>query len=225
MRYPGGKGKCYQRLINMMPPHRVYIESHLGGGAVMRGKRPAAINIGVDLDPQVIARWQQFKPRHVELVQRDAVEFLRTYPFVGDELVYADPPYVASTRRRSRVYRYEYCDADHLALLEVLRSLPCRVMLSGYDNALYREHLSDWNVGAFPAQTHRGVREERVWTNFAPPPVLHDASYLGHSFRERQTIKRRHERWLARFDGLPVPERAHLLGLLNTRYPGSGAQP
>ena len=31
MNYPGGKGGVYQRLINLMPPHEVYIETHLGG--------------------------------------------------------------------------------------------------------------------------------------------------------------------------------------------------
>ncbi len=50
MSYPGGKGKCYQRLINLMPPHETYIESHLGGGAVLRNKRPAKANIGIDAD-------------------------------------------------------------------------------------------------------------------------------------------------------------------------------
>lgn len=48
----------YHRLINLMPPHPVYCEPFLGGGAVMRLKRPAAYNIGVDLDGAVIASWR-----------------------------------------------------------------------------------------------------------------------------------------------------------------------
>ncbi|MBS0352463.1 MAG: DNA adenine methylase, partial [Proteobacteria bacterium] len=48
MSYPGGKGKCYQRLINLMPPHETYIETHLGSGAVLRNKRPAKTTIGID---------------------------------------------------------------------------------------------------------------------------------------------------------------------------------
>ena len=36
MTYPGGKGTAYQKLINLMPPHACYIESHYGSGAVMR---------------------------------------------------------------------------------------------------------------------------------------------------------------------------------------------
>ena len=58
MRYPGGKGKCFQRLINLMPEHATYIETHLGGGAVMRHKRPAQRNIGIDVDAQVIDAWR-----------------------------------------------------------------------------------------------------------------------------------------------------------------------
>ena len=37
-----------------MPPHRVYIEPFLGGAAILRRKRPAALNIGIDRDPEVI---------------------------------------------------------------------------------------------------------------------------------------------------------------------------
>jgi DNA adenine methylase len=55
--YPGGKngGGAYQTLINLMPPHSVYIEPFLGSGAVMRMKRPARVNIGLDLDGEVLA--------------------------------------------------------------------------------------------------------------------------------------------------------------------------
>lgn len=51
MSYPGGKNGAgvYQRIISLMPPHDVYIEPFLGGAAVMRLKRPARLNIGIDL--------------------------------------------------------------------------------------------------------------------------------------------------------------------------------
>lgn len=50
--YPGGKNGAgvYQRIINLMPPHEVYIEPFLGSGAVLAHKRPALVNIGIDLD-------------------------------------------------------------------------------------------------------------------------------------------------------------------------------
>lgn len=54
MQYPGGKGSSFQKIINLIPPHAVYIETHLGGGAVMRHKRPAAVNIGIDINREVL---------------------------------------------------------------------------------------------------------------------------------------------------------------------------
>ena len=44
------------------------------------------------------------------------------------ELVYSDPPYVQSTRRSGRRYRFDYTDAEHVVLLGILKSLPCQVM-------------------------------------------------------------------------------------------------
>ena len=57
--YPGGKDASgvHQNIINLIPPHDVYIETHLGGGYIMRKKRPAALNIGIDIDPEVIKVW------------------------------------------------------------------------------------------------------------------------------------------------------------------------
>ena len=44
-------GLC-QAIIALMPPHDTYIETHLGGGAVMRNKPPARNNIAIDIDPE-----------------------------------------------------------------------------------------------------------------------------------------------------------------------------
>jgi hypothetical protein len=57
--YPGGKAGAGvpHKLINLMPPHPVFCSPFLGNCAVMRLKRPAAYNIGVDLDAEVIAAW------------------------------------------------------------------------------------------------------------------------------------------------------------------------
>jgi len=47
-------------------------------------------------------------------------------------LVYSDPPYLHHTRTLGRRYRYDYEEADHIELLELLKTLPCNVILSGY---------------------------------------------------------------------------------------------
>ncbi len=218
MRYPGGKGKCYQRLINLMPPHQTYIESHLGGGAVMRNKKGAKRNIGLDLDAKVISRWRAELPGICELEQIDAVTFLETFQFTGDELVYVDPPYVPETRRRSKVYRCDYTHFDHLRLLRLLKTLPCKVMLSGYDCDLYETELAGWNTARFQAKTHTDVREEVVWMNFEPPSRLHDSRYMGDTFRDRQTVQRRQARLRTRIDSMSAAERNDLLQWMQETY-------
>lgn len=148
----------------------------------------------------------------------DAATFLERYPFTGKELVYADPPYVSETRRKTKIYRYEYSDADHMRLLDVLTTLPCMVMLSGYENSIYRARLVGWRKVTFSANTQVGIREECVWINFPEPTILHDATFLGATFRERQTVRRRHQRLVDRFDRMDPVEREHVLRLLNTHY-------
>ncbi|MGK9417164.1 DNA adenine methylase [Pseudomonas cedrina] len=219
MKYPGGKGKCYQRLINLMPAHQTYIESHLGSGAVLRHKKPALRNIGIDLDPTIPKRWAAEPVRpEFEWVNADAATFLSDFPYSGHELVYADPPYLASTRRREKVYRYDYCEGDHRRLLEVLKRLPCSVMISGYESPLYDELLQGWRKTTFAAKTHAEVRQECVWMNFAPPQHLHDTRYLGHTFRERQTISRRQERLRTRIDAMDPVERNDLVRWMTETY-------
>ena len=122
--YRGSKattGLC-QPLIAMMPPHSVYIETHLGGGAMMQRKPAALRNIGIDLDGRALSGFTCGYP--VELVQGCCHRFLSAFPFDGTELVYSDPPYVHSTRKSRRRYRYDYEDSDHEALLALLKGLP-----------------------------------------------------------------------------------------------------
>jgi DNA adenine methylase len=44
MTYNGGKGASgvHQQIINKMPKHRVYIETHLGSGNILRKKKSQA---------------------------------------------------------------------------------------------------------------------------------------------------------------------------------------
>lgn len=45
--YPGAKAApgVYQAIINEIPPHRVYVEAFVGGGAILLRKRPAEASI------------------------------------------------------------------------------------------------------------------------------------------------------------------------------------
>ena len=213
MTYFGSKatsGLC-QTIIAMMPPHETYIETHLGGGAIMKRKPPARHNIGIDLDRRVLGRFQCEYP--VELINGCAHRFLAEYDYQGRELVYSDPPYLRCTRTSGRKYRFDYEERDHINLLALLKTLPCQVMISGYPSALYDELLGGWHTLELQVMNQAGVRTEKLWFNFALDRV-HWASYAGKNFTDRQRIKRKAANWARRYQDLPQPERLAVLAAM-----------
>ena len=251
MGYPGGKSSpgVFHTLINLMPPHDVYIEPFLGGGAVMAIKRRAGLNIGIDLDRDVITGWRSrltaklpgasssSRPalrrfgaaalapslEQFRFDVADGIEFLRGYQFTGSELVYCDPPYVRSTRSSpDAIYRHEMTDAQHLALLDVLRRLKCMVMVSGYSSPMYAKGLKGWTATAFQTTARRGLKAEWVWMNYEKPVALHDYRFLGVGHRERQDIRRQQNRWVGRLAKMPVLRRQALLAAIGGEIAAGG---
>lgn len=228
--YPGGKSGAgvYQNIISIMPPHETYIEAFLGSGAIMRMKRPALRNIAIERDEDVLRRFDGEGLPNFHRMLGDAITILRGWHFclpmptdletMKRTLVYADPPYLMSTRRQHRpLYRCELSSEDeHLALLEVLMNLPCMVMLSGYHSKLYDRALAHWRREEFYTSDRGGNRKlECVWLNFPEPLELHDYRYLGRGFRERERIKRKRLRWRARLESMPALERHALMATID----------
>ena len=203
-------GLC-QALIALMPPHSVYIETHLGGGAIMKRKPGALRNIGIDLDARALAGFECDYP--VELVRGCCHRFLREYPFDGTELVYSDPPYLHRTRKSARRYRHDYEDADHDELLSLLRSLPCSAMVSGYPSSFYDGRLPGWRSASVQVMNQAGAVTEKVWFNFEPDRV-HWASLAGRNFTHRQTVKRKAAGWGRRYRAMPPAERLAVLAAI-----------
>lgn len=203
-------GLC-QAIIALMPPHDTYIETHLGGGAIMKRKPPALTNIGIDLNARTLSRFEGTYP--VQLVHGCAHQFLKEFDFYGRELVYCDPPYLHSTRTSDRRYRFDYIEQNHIELLSLLKQLPCPVMISGYPSALYDDTLSDWRNLEVQVMNQAGVRTEKIWFNFTPDRV-HWVSHTGKNFTDRQRIKRKAASWGQRYQALPPGERLAVLAAL-----------
>ncbi len=203
-------GLC-QPIIALMPPHDTYIETHLGGGAIMQRKPAARHSIGIDRDARALERFACDYP--VEKIHGCAHQFLATYPFTGRELVYSDPPYLTTTRTSPRRYRYDYTAQDHVALLALLKRLPCPVILSGYPSALYDEQLAGWRTLELQVMNQAGVRTEQLWFNFTPQRLFW-ASFAGKNFTDRQRIKRKADNWAQRYQAMPPAERLAVLAAL-----------
>lgn len=106
--------------------------------------------------------------RGVQIECRPAVELIRAFN-QSNVLIYADPPYLLSTRH-GKQYRHEMTDTDHLELLNALKAHRGPVLLSGYDSGLYREALKGWHREARTALAQDStMRTEILWMNFDPP--------------------------------------------------------
>jgi len=82
--------------------------------------------------------------RRVVILNQDALSVIRSQD--GERtLFYLDPPYVPRVRSTVGNYAHEMTEADHRTMLETICQCRGKVMLSGYPNPLYRNHLRDWN--------------------------------------------------------------------------------
>lgn len=219
--YNGGKGAAgvVQTIINQIPPHQTYIEAFVGGGAVFRAKAPAASSILLDLDRAVVDEWAQrcgTRP-DVTVMEGDALELVPSLVAMRPGcFVYLDPPYVHAARRDLKLYRHEMDDAGHHRLVQLLASLPCQWALSGYRNAIYDEAAASlgWRRVDYRCMTRRGPVTESLWMNYQAPAVLAETTYAGSNFRERERIKRKAARWVAKFQAMSAAEKQAILSAL-----------
>jgi DNA adenine methylase len=109
--------------------------------------------------------------RDVKILNRPALEVIRAEDTPAT-LFYCDPPYLPETRSARKVYDLEMTWDDHQELLDVLRPVKGKVILSGYANGLYDTALSGWNRHTFEIANHAaGGRSKRgmlecLWCNF-----------------------------------------------------------
>jgi hypothetical protein len=232
MPYLGGKASdgVYQFIINQIPPHHTYIEPFLGGGAVMQFIRPAAHSIGIELDPNVTraATAKMAGRPGTRIINDDSLDWLaewaRTgHSFDGSEFIYADPPYLASTRRSQyTIYPHDMTtEEEHNTLIDLLLSIPCKIALSSYFNSLYAQRLKGWRMLTYKARTRgKYTAVECLWLNYPEPWELHDYRYLGKDYRDRERIMKKKRRWTTRLRNMPPSERYALMDALNEVHTG-----
>ncbi len=103
--------------------------------------------------------------RQVQIENRPALEVIGRFDS-ENVFMYLDPPYVLDTRN-GKQYAFEMSDADHAKLLDVICGTRAKVMISGYENALYEEFLAGWKKVVFPSKSAYGAkRAEAIWMNY-----------------------------------------------------------
>lgn len=109
--------------------------------------------------------------KRVAILNREAIDVIRQQDG-PDTLFYLDPPYLSETRASKEVYKHEMDDVAHARLLATINECKGKVMLSGYESAMYSRSLRKWNRHDFkvPNQAAGGKTKrqmvESLWCNF-----------------------------------------------------------
>lgn len=100
--------------------------------------------------PNFAANWKKkyILTRDILLKNKPAISALDYPDFLGglweltpNDIIYLDPPYVAWYDEKRT-----YPNIDHTRLLSIIKTLPCKVLISNYYNELYAKNLSNWRL-------------------------------------------------------------------------------
>ncbi len=119
--------------------------------------------------------------RHVRIENRDAREIVQMFSDRPATLIYLDPPYI--TKRGHRYVIDVKDESFHTELLELCCNARCMILISGYDNELYRGTLTKkagWSHSTIETKTRDTTgrdyaRTELLWCN----ALFKKAAYLG----------------------------------------------
>lgn len=226
MSYFGGKSQdgVYQAIINQIPMHDRYIETFFGGGGIMRKKKLADINIGVEKDCTAVEAFLTTGSRKINVINECGIKYLRSLKgeknFTGSRtFIYCDPPYPKSTRGKTR-YKFDFTTDQHIDLLNIIKELPFDIAISTYPNQIYSALLKDWRLMEYNSTDRSGtVRTEHLYMNYSEPDILHDDSYIGENAGDRQCIKRKISRNVRKISGYTSRERLKFLRTLLSELP------
>ena len=120
--------------------------------------------------------------QNVEFRNQDGIALMEEAKKDEDAFVFADPPYVQSTRANPNIYACEMTDENQIKLLETIKDAKCKIMLCGYaggDNLYDRELFPcGWKRYKLADLVHscsrttkkkKGYGEEFIWVNYELP--------------------------------------------------------
>ena len=242
--YFGGKGGSgvVQQIINIIPPHKTLIIPFLGHCALTRTIKKAKHQVLIEKDPKVFDLWTKyfdsihgvrqvsldgfyncwlFKDTTIHLYNDCSVHGIGFGGFLVRQkfdpmVMYCDPLYLHETRKDpvGNSYTFEMTREDHIRFLERMIQLEIPVLISAYENDLYNTMLKGWNTISFNSQTRSGTARETVYYNYDPPKQLHDYSFFGKNYKQREHYKLKGERLISKFERMTAVERNFYINFL-----------
>lgn len=108
------------------------------------------------------------KLRGFQIESRDVFELFSKVNTAGN-IVYFDPPYSFEVRCSKKRYQYEWDEADHYKLRDLVADAKCHIAISGYDSESYRDlfsHLTMIKNKPTKSSTKKKEVTECLWVNY-----------------------------------------------------------
>ncbi len=220
--YPGHKKRdgVYHKIINEIPSCDIYRELFAGSAAIASLLKIPEAQIHLnEKDVKVFQDLRFAFPSNI--VTNDcAISVIKNLPSKPQrkEVVFLDPPYRHKTRpQNTLIYDCEMSDDDHEQLLmAVLEKSPAyNFIIQHPEDEMYNDFLKGWRKTPIKMRYHRKTQIEILYTNYEKPTALQDYSCLGDNRHDRQRIKRKGDRLVAKMLELPAVERNYVINRLN----------
>ena len=217
-KYTGHKAikGVYQKIINEIPKHQRYVELCAGSAKICSLLTVLAKDVILnDLD-SAVQLFLKEKYRSATVTNECGISMLKkkTAVWYRETFIFIDPPYLHSTRTNKNLYNFEMTDVDHKQLLSAVLKMKCNIMIIHPKCELYDTMLHSWRKIEVKIRYNRKTSIECLYMNYEEVSELQSDSFLGKDCWDRQRIKRKGDRLLAKLMGLPVLERNYVLNRL-----------
>lgn len=198
-------------------------------------KKPAAKNIGIDIDPKIIDIWsnahyptKDITSQNLAILKADFLETTLWECMEASTYLFLDPTYPKDYIKGKLNYDFWLSDNQHKQLLSRIRGFKCMIGITTYENPIYEKYLHDWRKIQFKSQTRRGTATETMYMNYPEPNPLQlhdptwqsDPTYTGtHKWRGREGQERRHFNFVRKLQEMNDTEQSLLFHALREQFP------
>ena len=189
-------------LINRLPKSSRYFSLFFGGGGLEKSVYTAAAHFVCAEKNPACKKHEVDEVATIEYF--DYQDLIEDNVFTRSDFIFADPPYMLSTRTTGRkYYKFEFTDQDHYTFLSSIDTIDANIMITHPECDLYNEHLSAWSKERFVYMTRAGKFEDCLYTNYQAAALeLLNYDCLGVDFIDRQRIKRQRQNVVNKFMNL-----------------------
>ena len=207
----------YHKIINEIPAFDSFHELFAGSAAISSLLSVAAARLHVnEISPSVFLELCSKFPEST-VTNECAISLLKKWRPKKKQVIFLDPPYHHSTRpKNTNLYEFEMPDDDHVKMLSAVVAMDkVKIMIIHPKCELYDQMLADWRKVEIKIRYNRKTSFECLYMNFPATQDLHNYQYLGSDCWDRQRIKRKGDRLLAKLRKLPVLERNYIINRIN----------